>query len=80
MNIENKLPRFVCFIPARSGSKRIKDKNIRKLYGHPLIAYTISAAISSNCFERVIACTNSSEYAAIAEQYGAEVPFLRDAR
>ena len=44
------------------------------------MAYTISAAISSNCFDRVIVCTDSSKYAAIAKRYGAEVPFLRDAK
>ena len=75
MIIENNSPRLICFIPARSGSKRIKDKNIRDLCGHPLMAYTISAAIASACFNRVIVCTDSSEYAHIAKRYGAEVPF-----
>ncbi|MDB2338301.1 acylneuraminate cytidylyltransferase family protein [Amylibacter sp.] len=71
--------RFFCFIPARSGSKRIKHKNIRTLRGHPLIAYTINAAIASKCFQKVIVCTDDEDYAAIARTYGAEVPFLRSA-
>lgn len=67
----------VAFIPARSGSKRVKDKNIRVLNGHPLIAYTISSAISSNIFDSIVCATDSEEYADIAKYYGAEVPFLR---
>lgn len=69
---------LVCFIPARSGSKRIKNKNIKELLGHPLIAYTIRAAIDSKCFSKVIVCTDDENYAKISKTYGAEVPFLRD--
>jgi N-acylneuraminate cytidylyltransferase len=64
-------------IPARSGSKRIPNKNLMSLDGHPLIAYTIASAIESGVFERVVVSTDSPEYAAIAMHYGAEVPFLR---
>jgi N-acylneuraminate cytidylyltransferase len=67
----------VALIPARSGSKRVKNKNIRELGGHPLIAYTITAAIKSGIFSDVIISTDSAEYADIASQYGAEVPFMR---
>ena len=67
----------VCLIPARSGSKRIVGKNVTNINGHPLIAYTISAAINSGVFDAVIVSTDSSEYAEIARHYGAEVPFLR---
>ena len=66
-------------IPARSGSKRVADKNIRRLGGHPLLAYTVSAARSAGTFARVIVSTDSDEYADIARHYGAEVPFLRPA-
>jgi len=69
---------YNAFIPARSGSKRIRDKNIRHLNGHPLIAYTISSAINSNIFDSVICATDSEKYADIALHYGAEVPFLRE--
>jgi N-acylneuraminate cytidylyltransferase len=67
----------VAFIPARSGSKRVKNKNIKLLNGHPLMAYSIRAAIDSGVFDAVICATDSEEYANIARHYGAEVPFLR---
>lgn len=67
----------VAFIPARSGSKRVSSKNIRVLNGHPLIAYTITAAINSGVFSDVIVSTDSKQIEEIACYYGAEVPFLR---
>jgi CMP-N,N'-diacetyllegionaminic acid synthase len=70
----------VALIPARSGSKRVTDKNIRLLAGHPLIAYSISAALQSEVFDAVIFSTDSERYAEIACYYGAEVPFLRPSR
>ena len=68
---------IVAIIPARSGSKSLVDKNIKELSGHPLIAYSIVAAKLSKKIDRVIVSTNSQEYADIARQYGAEVPFIR---
>lgn len=70
-------PSVVALIPARSGSTRVRDKNIRELAGHPLIAYTISAALQSGVFEAVIVSTDSESYASLARKYGAEVPFMR---
>jgi len=67
----------VALIPARAGSKRVADKNIRRLSGHPLIAYTITAAVQSGIFSDVIVSTDSEHYADIARHYGADVPFLR---
>ena len=67
----------LAIIPARGGSKRIPDKNIREFAGKPLIAYSISAAKSSGLFEKVIVSTDSEQVAEIARMYGAEVPFLR---
>ncbi len=67
----------LALIPARSGSKRIPDKNIKKLGDHPLIAYSIRAAIDSSVFDDVICATDDEVYASIARHYGAEVPFLR---
>lgn len=64
-------------IPARFGSKRIPNKNTMPINGHPLIAYSIAAAIESGVFDRIVVSTDSLEYAAIAKHYGAEVPFLR---
>ncbi len=69
--------KILAFIPARSGSKRIPKKNIKLLKGKPLIAYTIEAARKSNYINRIVVSTDSEEIAAVAKQYGAEVPFLR---
>ena len=71
---------IVALIPARAGSKRVPDKNIRRLAGHPLIAYSIAAALQSKIFKAVIVSTDSDRYADIARHYGAEVPFLRPAK
>ncbi|MBW1895747.1 MAG: acylneuraminate cytidylyltransferase family protein [Deltaproteobacteria bacterium] len=71
--------RMVALIPARSGSKRLPDKNIRPLAAHPLMAYTIAAALQSNVFSAVIVSTDSALYGDVARHYGAEVPFLRPA-
>lgn len=67
----------VAVIPARLGSKGVIDKNIKLLGGHPLIAYSIAAAQLARSINRIIVSTNSKEYANIAREYGAEVPFLR---
>lgn len=71
--------RILAYIPARSGSKSIIDKNIVDVAGKPLIAYTIEAAKKSKYVDRVIVSTDSQKYAEIAKQWGAEVPFLRPA-
>lgn len=65
-------------IPARSGSKGLKDKNIKMLAGKPLIAYSINFAKKLN-LDRIFCSTDSEKYAEIALQFGAEVPFLRSA-
>jgi CMP-N-acetylneuraminic acid synthetase len=72
-----KQPTIVGLIPARAGSKRVPDKNIRPLAGHPVMAYTIVAAIDSGIFTDIIVSTDSEQYAEIARHYGAEVPFMR---
>lgn len=64
-------------IPARSGSKGVKDKNIRLLNKFPMIAYTIAAAKLSRKIDRVIVSTDSEKYAEIALKFGAEVPFFK---
>ena len=75
--MKEKTRSVVALIPARAGSKRVTDKNIRSLSGHPLMAYTISAAVQSGIFSDVIVSTDSEHYAGIARHYGAEVPFTR---
>lgn len=69
----------IAIIPARSGSKGIKDKNLAVLGGYPLLAYSIVAAIQSGRIDRVLLSTDSRQYAEIGRRYGAEVPFLRPA-
>jgi CMP-N,N'-diacetyllegionaminic acid synthase len=67
----------IAIIPARSGSKGLKDKNIRLLTGKPLMAYSIESARKSGCFSEVMVSTDSAEYQRIAVEHGANVPFLR---
>ena len=64
-------------IPARGGSKRIPRKNIKMFHGQPMIAWSIQAAIDSGCFDEVWVSTDDEEIAAVAQVYGAKVPFLR---
>lgn len=68
---------IIAIIPARSGSKGIKDKNLSKLCGYPLLAYSIVAAKLARQVARVLISTDSEHYAEIGRRYGAEVPFLR---
>ena len=67
----------ICVIPARGGSKRIPRKNIKEFNGKPIIAYSIEAALKSNCFSKVIVSTDDREIAEVAEKFGAHVPFVR---
>jgi len=67
----------LAIIPARSGSKGLRDKNIRLLNGIPLIAYSINAAKKANVFENIMVSTDSVRYAEISKEYGADVPFMR---
>lgn len=70
---------ILAIIPARGGSKGIKNKNIRRFDKLPLVAHTILMARKARCLERIIVSTDSPEISKIAKQYGAEVPFLRPA-
>jgi CMP-N,N'-diacetyllegionaminic acid synthase len=70
-------PSAVAFVPARSGSERVPQKNVRRLAGHPLLAYAIETALQSSVFERVVVSTDTEEIADVARWYGADVPFLR---
>jgi len=64
-------------ILARGGSKSIPNKNIYPLNGHPLISYTITAALKSGLFYKLVVSTDSNEIAGCAKNYGADVPFMR---
>ena len=72
-----KTKKIIGIIPARSGSKGVKDKNIKTLAGKPLIAYTIECAKATGIFDDIVVSTDSPKYADIAIEYGASVPFLR---
>lgn len=69
----------IAIIPARGGSKRIPRKNVIDFCGRPLIAWTITAALESNLFRKVLVSTDDPEIAEISRQWGAECPFMRDA-
>ena len=71
--------KHIAVIPARSGSKGLKDKNIKDLNGKPLLAYSIEAAQKSGKFDTIHVSTDSEHYAEISREYGADVPFLRSA-
>jgi CMP-N,N'-diacetyllegionaminic acid synthase len=71
------MPSVVALIPARAGSERVPDKNIRPLAGHPLLAYAIAAARQAGVFDRIVCSTDSTKIADVAKRYGADVPFLR---
>lgn len=68
---------ILCIIPARSGSKGIKNKNIIDFNGKPLLVWSIEQAQNCNYEMKILVSTDSQEYANIAKKYGAEVPFLR---
>lgn len=67
----------IAVIPARSGSKGLRDKNIKLMNGKPLLAYSIEAALQSGIFDCVHVSTDSDSYAEIGRKYGADIPFLR---
>lgn len=68
----------LAIIPARSGSKGLKNKNVKLLNGIPLMAYSIKAAQESGMFDEIMVSTDSLEYADIAKKYGAKMPFFRE--
>lgn len=67
----------LAIIPARGGSKRIPRKNIKEFLGKPIIAYSIEAALKSEMYDEVMVSTDDEEIAAVAQKYGAQVPFFR---
>jgi N-acylneuraminate cytidylyltransferase len=71
--------KILAIIPARGGSRSVPKKNIKKLNGKPLIAYSIEEAKRSKFIDRLVVSTDSKEIAKVSKKYGAEVPFLRPA-
>ena len=72
--------KVICIIPARKGSKGLKNKNIKKLKNIPLIAWSILVAKKCNLIDEIIVSTDSKKISKIAKKYGARVPFLRPKR
>ena len=71
---------IIAIIPARGGSKRIPNKNIKSFAGQPIISYSIKAAQDTDLFDRIIVSTDSEKIAKVAKTCGAEVPFMRPAK
>lgn len=69
----------LAIIPARGGSKRIPRKNIKLFCGKPMLAWSIEAARHAGCFDHIVVSTDDAEIAHVAQEYGAEVPFIRPA-
>jgi CMP-N-acetylneuraminic acid synthetase len=76
---KGKIMEVLAVIPARSGSKSVKDKNIRLINGVPMLAYSVKHALEAETVTRTIISTDSEKYADIAKKYGCEVPFIRPA-
>lgn len=70
---------ILAIIPARGGSKGLPGKNVKKICGRPLIAWSIKEAKDCDCIDRIVVSTDDSQIAQFAEEYGAEVPFIRPA-
>jgi pseudaminic acid cytidylyltransferase len=70
----------IAIIPARGGSKRIPNKNIKDFFGKPIISYAIKAALKSGLYDEVMVSTDSDEIASVALKYGAKVPFIRSTK
>lgn len=75
--MNKKQPEVLAIIPARGNSKSIPRKNIKEFAGYPLLAYSIAAGLQAKLVTRVVVSTDDEEIAAVARQYGAEVPFMR---
>ena len=77
MNSNKEKLKIICVIPARGGSKGLKNKNLRKVCDKPLIYYPIADALKSNLFDHIFVSTDSENIAKTSKKYGASVPFLR---
>lgn len=71
--------KIVCLIPARGGSKRIKNKNLKTFHGKPIIYYSIINAMNSGIFSNVFVSSDSKKIIDFSKKNGAEAPFVRAA-
>ncbi len=72
------MPKILCVIPARGGSKRLPKKNILNFFGKPMIYWTIEAAKKSKIFDKIVVSTDDEKIKKISLKFGAEVPFMRE--
>ena len=70
--------KIIAVIPARAGSKRIKNKNIVKLNNKPLIEYTLKVAKKCKYIDKIVVSSESKKILGIAEKLGVKTPFLRE--
>lgn len=75
--MKNSQTKTICLIPSRGGSKRIKNKNIKKFMGKPFLTRVINVARKSKIFKEIYVSTDSQKIKKLAERSGAKVPFLR---
>ena len=74
------IPKVLAVILARGGSKGIPLKNIANINGHPLISYSITAALKSKLVNKIVVSTDSEQITKVSRIYGADVPFKRSSR
>ena len=67
----------ICLICCRGGSRTIKDKNIKKFAGKPLLSWTLEAALKSKVFDKIILSTDSKKISNIGKKYNILIPGLR---
>lgn len=72
-----KSKKILGLIGIRSGSTGVKNKNVKKLGGKPLVAWILKTAKKSKYINRLVVSTDSRKYASIANKFGAETPYLR---
>jgi CMP-N-acetylneuraminic acid synthetase len=65
--------KIIALIPARSGSKRVKNKNIRLLEGQPLLQWSVVSGLFNSKIDKVVVSTDSDEYCKLALDWGAEI-------
>lgn len=75
--MQKKIRKNIAIIPARAGSNRIPNKNIKMFFGKPILAWTIINLKKSKLFKDIYVSTDSKKIANIAKKYGAKVPFYR---
>jgi pseudaminic acid cytidylyltransferase len=77
MVMKKKKEEILAIIPARGGSKRIKNKNLINFFGKPLISYSIDAALQTKIFDQIFISTDSYKILKTVKKHNINIPFLR---